>query len=308
MSLIDSLDDLRYQLGRFFLPTLFLVCAIIFMRIALVPGEEVLNNGQTLQVKQSPLFLYGAIFFMLASVIWFLYLFGVIRTVFGYIVMGGLGIVSGFLLYKDYTTVNDDVVFMKEFDKVDRDIRARMQDIKAAEVAYKEFYGRYTNNLDTLIAFVKNGKKMSVPNIGTLPGRTITPEERDYIYGDNRPIDRLMTDAEANKLAHSPNPPADLVGFSRDTIYLPVLDAIFYDAKYKETRSKVDPSTPFHPDSLRYVPHSGMTLVQVDTSSVQKGELTVPTLQIMMVHPMDKAKVYQIGSLVDNHLRDNWSR
>lgn len=148
---------------------------------------------------------------------------------------------------------------------------------------------------------------MSVPNIGKLPERRITPEERDYIYHDNRPIDKLMTEQEANVLAHSPNPPADLLKFSRDTLYLPVLDAIFYDKKYVTNRKKLEPSLDFHPDSLKFVPYSAL-LVKLDTGSVQKGEIKVPTLMIQMKHPMDSLKIYQIGDLNENHLRDNWSR
>jgi hypothetical protein len=98
------------------------------------------------------------------------------------------------------------------------------------------------------------------------------------------------------------------LNFKRDTIYLSVLDAIFYDEKFIERRSKLgDNLMDFHPDSLRYVPYT-QTMVQLDTNSVMKGEIRVPTLRILMVHPMDPEKKYQIGDLNDNHLRDNWSR
>ena len=308
MSFSDKLDEVKYQLGRFLLPTLFLVGALILMKIALFPEYEKLNNGELLEVKQSKLFIWGAVFFLLASVIWILYVLGIIKTIAGYIIMVVMVGGSAWLLYHDYSTVADDVSYNKQFDKIDRDIRARMHDLKAAQVAYKDYYRKYTSNMDTLIWFVKNGKKMSVPNIGTLPSRTITAEERDYIYGDDRPIDRLMTDQEANKLAKMPNPPADLVGFSRDTVYLAVMDAVFKDEKFREARGKIEASLNFHPDSLRYIPHSGQKPVMMDTSSVQKGDLRVPTLQLQMIHPMDPLKVYQIGDLNDNHLKDNWSR
>lgn len=304
MSLLDSV---KYQFGRFLWPTLFLALGLYLLKMALVPEVLELNNGKPLEVKQSPLFLYGAIFFVLGSVVWYLYLFGIIRTIAGYGVMAVMLAASAYLLYNDYKTVDNDVQHMKRFAMIDNDIKARMYDLKAAESAFKEYNKYYTNNLDTLIYFVKNGKKMSVPNIGKLPERRITPEERDYIYHDNRPIDKLMTEQEANALAHSPNPPADLIGFSRDTVYLPVLDAIFYDKKYVTNRKKLDASLDFHPDSLKYIPHTSM-LVTLDTSSVQKGDIKVPTIMIQMKHPMDSMKIYQIGDLYENHLRDNWSR
>ncbi|MBK6952833.1 MAG: hypothetical protein IPH24_12495 [Crocinitomicaceae bacterium] len=308
MSVFNFIDNAKFQFGRFFLALGFLICGIILLKIAMVPEEVLLNNGEMLPVKQSPLFLYGAIFFIVGSVIWFLYLFGVINTLIGYVIMFVMAGSSVYLLYRDFKTVNDDVQYLAEYKKMNDDIIARMNDIKEAEVAFKEYNKYFTNNMDSLIHFVKTGKKMSVPNIGSLPERRITPEERDYIYGDNRPIDKLMTEQEAHALAKSPNPPADLLNFKRDTIYLSVLDAIFYDDKFVERRSKLgDNLMDFHPDSLRFVPYT-QTPVQLDTNSVMKGEIRVPTLRILMVHPMDPEKKYQIGDLNDNHLRDNWSR
>lgn len=308
MSFFDTIDNVKYQFGRFFWPSIFFIVGLVLLKIALVPAEVVLNNDELLLVEQSKFFLYGAIFFVIGSVVWFLYLFGVVKTFLGYAIMVLMLVASAFLLYNDYATVDNDVKYIERFDKIERDIKARMLDIKSAQSAYKEYNRHFTNNIDSLIYFVKTGKKMSVPNKGSLPDRQITPEERDYIYGDNRPIDKLMNEREANKLAHSPNPPADLKGFSRDTIYLPVLDAIFYDERYIEKRAKSEATIGFHPDSMRYVPYSGGVLVTMDTSSVTKGEIRVPALMIKMVHPMDKEKVYQIGDLNDNHLRDNWSR
>lgn len=301
------MDNLKYQFGRFFGPTLFLAVGIYLLRIALVPVVLELNNGEFLEVKQSSLFLYGALLFVLGSIIWYLYLFGVIKTILGYGIMGVMVVASIFLLYNDFMTVNKDVQYMNRYALIENDIKARMLDLKAAESAYKEYNKHYTNNIDSLIWFVKNGKKMSVPNKGTLPERRMTPEERDYVYGDNRPIDKLMNEREANALVHGPNPPADLKGFSRDTVYLPVLDAIFYDKKHKTNRAKLEPELEFHPDSLKYVPYSKME-VTIDTASIQKGEIRVPTLVIMMRHPMDSTKIYQVGDLNENHLRDNWSK
>lgn len=308
MSLFERFNDIMYQVGRFFWPTFFLVIGLILLYTALVPEVAVLNNDETIEIKQSPLFLYGALFFNIGSIIWYLYILGVIKTVVGYVIMGIMAIASTYLLYHDYQTVQTDVEYKAQFEKVERDIKVRLLDIKSAQMAFKEYNRYYTNNIDTLILFVKTGKKMSVPNIGKLPERRLTADEIKYIYHDNRAADKLMTDQEANVLAHSPNPPVDLIGFSRDTIYLSVLDAIFFEEKYVENRDKLEPSHAFSPDSLKFVPASNNTIVTMDTSSVQKGEIRVPTLLIKMAHPMKAEQVYQIGDLLDNHLRDSWSR
>lgn len=306
MSVFDTIDDIKFQIGRFLWPTLFLVAGLYLLYFAMTPEMLKLSDGTLQPFRQSPLFLYGAIFFIVGSVVWYLYLFGLIKSIIGYVVLTVMLGASAYLLYIDYKIIDDDVKYIERYEKINNDIIARMIDIKTAQIAFKEYNRYYTNNLDSLIHFVKTGKKLTVPNIGSLPERKITPEERDYIYKDNRPIDKLMTEQEANILAKMPNPPADLVGFSRDTVYKDVLTAVF-DQKYLKNRDKAEPSLGFHPDSLKYVPHTSV-LVTMDTASVQKGEIKVPTLMIKMVHPMNEKKVYQIGDLYDNHLRDNWSR
>jgi len=307
MSFLERFNDIMYQVGRFFWPTFFLIIGLLLLKVALVPEVAELNNGQKLEIKQSSLFLYGALFFNIGSIIWFLYILGAVKTIVGYGIMSLMVAFSAYLLYQDYATVQTDVEYNAQYDKLERDIKTRLLDIKSAQIAFKEYNRYYTNNIDTLILFVKTGKKMSVPNIGKLPERRLTTDEIKYIYGDKRAADKLMTEQEANALAHMPNPPTELIGFSRDTVYLSVLDAIFYDEKYIENRLKLEPSSDFNPDSLKYVPFS-TTIVTMDTNSVQKGEIRVPTLVIKIAHPMKAEKVYQIGDLLDNHLRDNWSR
>jgi len=236
------------------------------------------------------------------------FLFGLINRMIGYVIMAVMAVGSAMLLYQDYMTVKRDVDYNTQYDEMDLEIKARMGDIKAAEVAYKDFYEHYTNDFDSLIYFVKHGSKKGLVSKGTLPERSITPEERDYIYHDNRPIDKLMTEEEAHCLAHSPNPPSDLIGFARDTVLKPVLESVFQTERYLETRSKISENLiPFHPDSLPHVPYSSL-MATLDTGSVMKGEITVPTLMIKMGHPMDSAKWYIIGDVNDNNLRDNWTK
>ena len=305
MSFFDQFDDLKYQLNKFMWPVIFLVAGIILLSIGAVPEELKLNNGQTIQVEQSPMFLYASLLFIVGAVVWSLYLFGVIKTLVGYGIMVVMLLVSVFVLYKDYMTVKVDVDYKDRWEMMDSDIKARMIDIKEAQLAYKEYNNNFTNNFDDLISFVKNGKKMKIKKVGSVPERKITPEERDFLYGDNRPIDKLMTEEEAYRLAHSSIKPGDLEGFVRDTSYVPVMQAIFKDEKYVENRLKSGCSLAFSPDSLRYVPYS-TNLVIMDTGTVLKGELKAPTLQITMIHPMNEDDVYQIGDISDNHLRESW--
>lgn len=312
MSLFDAINSVKYYFGRFFWPILFFIIGLFLLKMALVPDMMELNNGKIIPVKQNSNFLYASLFFIFASAIWFLYLFGVIKSFIGYAVMFVLAVSGGFLIYSDYMNIKRTVDFDAAVALRDTDIRARMDDIKQAELAYKEMNGNYTNSMDDLIDFVKNGNKMKINKQGSIPERKITVEERDYLYNDNRPIDKLMSEVEAAALAKSPfaeNDTTGLKGFVRDTNYVSVMSAIFMDEKRIATRNKIGASLPFYADSLRYVPHSTIP-VRLDTGSILKGEVRVPTLYFEMVHPMsgqmEDSLFYSIGSLEDNNLRESW--
>lgn len=307
MSFFDQFDNIKYQLNRFLWPAIFLIAGLFLLKMGAVPKELELHNGETLMVEQDSWFLYASVFFIIGAAVWILYLLGMIKTMIGYGVMGIMALLGFYILWKDYNTIKVDVDYKNRWEMMDRDIKARMLDLKEAELAYKEFHDKYTNNIDDLIDFVKNGKKMKIKKVGSVPERRITPEERDYIYGDDRPIDKLMTEEEAYILVKSPNPPADLAGFERDTSYIPVLDAIFHDPKYIENRAKSECDLAFHPDSLKYIPYT-TEQVAIDTAFVMKGDIRVSTLQIVMGHPMDAKQLYQIGDINDNHLRESWKK
>lgn len=313
MDFFDLWNTVKYYIGRFFWPALFLIVGFILLKMSLIPNMEELNNGTIIEVKQNPGFRIAAFFFLIAGVVWFLYLFGLIKSFIGYAVMGIMVVLSGILIYSDYKNIKDTVDFNAACEVRDLDIKARMGDIKAAELAYKEMNGSYTNSMDDLIRFVKSGEKMKIQKVGKVPERKITPEERDYLYDDNRPIDKLMTETEAFALSKSPLintfPTDQLAGFKRDTIFVPVMDAIFLDEKYTINRDKIGASIDFYADSLKYVPHSKLE-VKLDTASIIKGEIRVATLYIEMAHPLnDQLKdpvMYSIGAIDDNHLRESW--
>ena len=294
---------------NFLIPTVFLIIGLVLLKMALVPDMVELNNGEMKAVTQNSGFLYASLFFLFASVIWFLYLFGIIKSAIGYGVMAVLAICGVFLIYADYTNIKKTVDFNSAFEERDLEIKTRLDDIKQAQLAFKEMNGTYTNSMDELISFVKNGKKMKILKKGSIPERKITVEERDYLYGDDRPIDKLMTEIEAAAISKSPLAGPDLAGFKRDTNYVPVMDAIFLDEKRLSSRSKIGGKIKFHPDSMRYVPFT-QNLVVMQTDSIVRGEVSYPTLYIEMAHPLshelEDSVFYSIGALDDNNLRESW--
>jgi hypothetical protein len=313
MSKLDTVDDVFYYFKRYFFPTLFLIAGIYTLGAALTPQALTVydDNGteKEILIEQSQLFLYGSLLLILGSVIWFLFLLGIIKSLVGYIVMGVLAIASAVVLYYDYAVVAEEVDFNNRYSERETEIRTRILDIKAAEVAYRDVNGIYTNSFEDLANFVKNGEKMDYIKNGSIPERQITIEERAIIYGDDRPIDFLMNEKEATFLARLNGDMLDGEKFERDTIFVSVLDAIFHSKRYNTSREKLGGLITFHPDSMQFVPFSG-NFAELDTGSVPKGDIIVPTLRILMTHPM-KHPIngfvdYSVGALDDNHLRQSW--
>ena len=157
-----DLDNIKYNIGRFLLPALFLVAGIYLMVVATSTVKVTLHNGKIGEVTQSPVFLYASLVFIIGSVVWILYISGFIKKMIGLglmVVMLGLGV---YVLYYNYKTVNRHVADKKAYERQDLEIRQRMSDIKLAQQAYKEVNGFYTNSTDDLVDFVKNGKKLVI--------------------------------------------------------------------------------------------------------------------------------------------------
>lgn len=312
MDFFEIIDRVKYYFGRYAIAGIFLILGIALLVFGLKPDPQVLNNGKVEYVSQNKIFIIASVFFVAASLIWILYLIGVINTKISYIIVAVTAISGGILIYMDYHSVQSTVAFNEAVQLRNVNIKLRLDDVKQAELEYREFNGTYTDDMDALIDFVKHGKKMRITKSGTPPERPITPEERDFLYNDNRPIDNLMTEREAALLAVSPICPEDLKSFKRDTSYASVLEAVFMDETRERARRNAGATIDFHPDSLRYVPFSKI-LTKLDTGSVMNDELVVPTLLISMRHPMNKelkkdSVTFSIGDTKSGSLRESWEK
>jgi hypothetical protein len=319
MDFFEIIDRVKFFWGKYMWPAIFLVVGLILLRMALVPdlveipGRYVMIDGVVEPLRkpvyQNSWFLYASLFFIVASVVWVLYLLKVINTTLGYGVLTIMAVFSVYLLYQDYTNIKTTVDYIADFDERETEIKTRLDDIKQAQIAFEEKHGYYAKSMDELIDYVKNGTKMKIFKQGAIPERRITEEEMKYLYDDNRAIDNLMTEREAALLANSPFAATDTTGladFKRDTSYVSVMDAIFKDKKRVEARKKIGGQIPFHPDSMRYIPFT-KEMVWMDTASVIRGEdLRVSTVEIRMFHPMADSITYSVGSLTENHLRESW--
>ncbi|MCX7862555.1 MAG: hypothetical protein N2449_06130 [Bacteroidales bacterium] len=101
------------------------------------------------------------------------------------------------LVYLIINSVSKPIKFQQERDKRYAQIIERLKQIRTAQIAFYDKFGRYTSDFDSLIQFIKNDSMPIVKAIGTVPD-TLTEEE-----------------AVKLKIVY------------RDTIYIPIRDTLF---------------------------------------------------------------------------------
>ncbi len=138
-------------------------------------------------------------------------------------------ILLGFLLIE---SIMKPIRFNKERTKREKATISRLEDIRTAQVAFKDKYGRYTGSFDSLINFVKYDSFPVVRAIGSIP---------DSLYLEG------MTESEAIKLGL----------IIRDTMFVSVLDSIF--------------SIRYPIDSLRHVPYSDTAQFFLGATEIETG-------------------------------------
>lgn len=148
------------------------------------------------------------------------------------------------LVYVCYGSIVGPINFDKEQELRENAIKARLIDIRKAQVEFRNLNGAYTASFDTLIDFVKNGKLPFVKKEGSLT---------------DAQLENGMTEKKAIKMIEKAKKTGNwsevkkngLENFSRDTIWVAVTDTIFKKG--------------FNADSLRFVPFGGNAQFEMAT-------------------------------------------
>ena len=143
------------------------------------------------------------------------------------------------LSYFVYDSINSKILFEKETARRNKEVQERLIDIRTAQLAYKNIKGAYSNNFDSLIHFVKNGKM---------------------------PIIRQIGDAE-DSIAVAKG----LV--IRDTTYINIRDTLFSNSSMKNRLKK------FELDSIPYVPYSGNEKFMLNSGEIEKNKVKVKVFE-----------------------------
>ncbi len=138
------------------------------------------------------------------------------------------------LLYLCYESIMGPIQFNKEKDAREELIKARLIDIRKAQVEYRGLHGgRYTDSFDSLIAFVKDAKLPFVRKEGVL-----SDDQLEAGLTEDKAMAMISKAKRTNNWKEVEA--AGLMNFKRDTVWVAMVDTIF-GGKYNA-------------DSIRYVP------------------------------------------------------
>jgi hypothetical protein len=157
----------------------------------------------------------------------------------------------------------------------------RLKDIRTAQIAYKEIYGVYTPEFDTLINFIKTENIRVVRAIGFVPDS--------------------LTEAQALKLG--------LV--SRDTFFVPIIDSLFKHIKYPIDSIRFLPCgtrSEFIMDTNSVMTGSGVEVKVFQCYSLNKQILDgLDKQSIINFNAIKKDTCIRVGSLIEaNNNAGNW--
>ena len=174
------------------------------------------------------------------------------------------------LAYICVGSIMGSINFVKEREIREKEIIARLIDIRTAQVAFREQnMGQYTDNFDELIEFVKNGKLPFVMKVGELTDKQLEDgltevkavklidearkatkpavAKRKWKEAEKAGLVRLDKKGEVEELL-----------FSRDTSWVLALDTLYPKG--------------FNADSLRYVPFGNGAEFELRTGCDSSGK------------------------------------
>lgn len=292
---------------KFGIPVLFAVASLVLLAIGFSSKQE------------TPFFI-ATIMMVLASILSILFSAGKLTNKIAWpigIVAGTLSIVAAYLLFSDVKGTID----FTERHKTSRELAIQnLNDIRDIQKMYYSRHQKYLKTWAEFEDFLRHGTIEHIEMEGSVPKRSITLEERDYLYTDKRDVNEDMTEDEAYRLSKWRDNPnyADFIGFKRDTIQVSLLETKYTNnVTYKRMReSRNFPAfTEAYVDSLKYVPFTNGKVVwkieALDSVLISEGSYTsVLKVSGKLPYAKDerstaKEELY-FGSTEKNRLDGSW--
>lgn len=265
--------------------------------------------------QQGSTFMISSVMMFAASGISLLYSSGKFKPFLATIIGAVAGLIALFLFYQSYDSVVSTDTYNKNYNKCKLLAQQNLEDIRYVQKAYAEQNGVYISDWNSFTEFIRNGKVPFVDAQGVVPNRKITPEENNFLYPGNPPIDNNMTETEAFRLSkwiEGPNWQVDFANFKRDTIMVSLYDTKFKSRSYRENREKLG-FYEFNPDSLPIIPFTKKEWKLETLDSIQVGDAKAPAMRVSGLIPFaeiqgknDDTEEMYFGSLTTPDLDGSW--
>jgi len=224
-----------------------------------------------------------------------------------YRVLMALGtLASLWLSYEVFYSVDEEIEFRELKTRVDAETIQSLKDIRDAQEAYKDVFGTFCSDFDSLELFLFEPVIPVKYNMGsfhdTLP--EAKSQEGGYV------LKRADLAQFAEEKGVSEQELVDLI--SADSLPYKVRDVIFttfFEENFKAEVRKSKRLPPVSVDSLWFNPLSGERF-RLATDSIEVGGVQQATILVKDPTPFGRAKVkkdtLRFGSLVEAHTDGNW--
>lgn len=188
-----------------------------------------------------------------------------------------LGVLAVILVIVNFRSVMSPINFEEIRAKRDSAVINRLIDIKDAEVEYYRANGKYTNDFETLINFVKTQKLYTVKKAYELNDRqlekvadieknkrkvreiALSPDEADQIFLELLKSAEKKNDWKTIEEIGAMNKEGgDIRSFRRDTTWISLIDTLYHNPN-------------FPVDSLPYIPYGNGEKFTLLTDSISKA-------------------------------------
>ncbi|MFT6322693.1 MAG: hypothetical protein ACJAWO_000236 [Halieaceae bacterium] len=244
------------------------------------PGAFIILLGLGLlgfgaSADQNGVFLIASVSIAIAGIVTLLNSHGIINNKSSLGVAAVLILLSSYLAYQNYHSIDEPIQFMKKKQIRYAAVIQNLKDLRQIELTYKKEHQKFCDNMDTLMDFLANDSVVMVIMDGEVP---------DSLIGN-----------EAQAIA--------LGIIIRDTTLYPAMEMAF-NTEYLNTR---DNKYPLDVNNLRYVPFSENVEFNVDAGEITRSSgAKVQVFEIKDADPFDNTDVMTGGSLVDPTTSGNW--
>lgn len=242
------------------------------------PGVSILVLGLGLMAfgfssDQNSNFIFAGISIALAGIIAIVNAKGLISNKTSIGVAAVLFLLTGYLGYANFKSIDGPIQFMKEKQIKYAEVIQNLKDLREVELAYKKENKVFCGNMDTLMDFLANDSVTTLIMDGDVPDS--------------------LTEARALEMGI----------IVRDTVLVPAYN-IAFNEEYMKTRA---PKYPLNLETIRYVPFSESVEFAINAGEITRSSgAKVQVFEIKDAAPFDKSDVMQVGSMSEPTTSGNW--